>query len=118
MYDIANVRLVNHQLQGINGYLKGANLRSPLDISFSFASEQTIDELAFLAGIDPYLFRQMNTTDSRWLAVLNAVARAAEWKPRRAASDLSGAKVVRGHGIAVGTHLSSYAAAVAEIEGH
>jgi nicotinate dehydrogenase subunit B len=116
MYDIANVRLVNHQLQGINGYLKGANLRSPLDISFSFASEQTIDELAFLAGIDPYLFRQMNTTDSRWLAVLNAVAQAAEWKPRRAASDLSDAIVVRGHGIAVGTHLSSYAAAVAEIE--
>ncbi len=116
MYDIANVRLVNHQLQGINGYLKGANLRSPLDISFSFASEQTIDELAFLAGIDPYLFRRRNTTDSRWLAVLNAVAQAAEWKPRRAASDVSDAKVARGRGIAVGTHLSSYAAAVAEIE--
>ena len=31
----------------IVGYLKGAPLRSPLDISFAFASEQTIDELAF-----------------------------------------------------------------------
>jgi CO/xanthine dehydrogenase Mo-binding subunit len=116
MYDIPNVRLVNHQLQGINGYLKGANLRSPLDISFSFASEQTIDELAFLGGIDPYLFRQMNTTDSRWLGVLNAVAQAAGWTPRRAATPLSDAKVVTGRGIAVGTHLSSYAATVAEIE--
>ena len=116
MYDIPNVLLLNHQLQGINGYLKGANLRSPLDISFSFASEQTIDELAFLAGIDPHVFRQMNTTDSRWLAVLDAVARAAEWTPRRAASNLSDARIVRGRGIALGTHLSSYAAAVAEIE--
>jgi CO/xanthine dehydrogenase Mo-binding subunit len=116
MYDIPHVRLVNHQLEGINGYLKGANLRSPLDISFSFASEQTIDELAYLAGLDPYLFRQQNTTDSRWLAVLDAVARAAEWTPRRAASNLSEARIARGRGIAVGTHLSSYAAAIAEIE--
>ena len=116
MYDIPNVRLVNHQLPGVSGYLKGANLRSPLDISFSFASEQTIDELAYLAGFDPYLFRQSNTTDSRWLGVLNAVAQAAGWTPRRAASNLSDANVVTGRGIAVGTHLSSYAAAIAEIE--
>ena len=116
MYDIPNVRLVNRQLPGISGYLKGANLRSPLDISFSFASEQTIDELAYLAGFDPYLFRQRNTTDSRWLGVLNAVAQAAGWMPRRAAARLSDANVVTGRGIAVGTHLSSYAAAIAEIE--
>ena len=116
MYDIPNMRLVNHQVPGINGYLKGANLRSPLDISFSFASEQTIDELAYLSGADPFAFRQQNMTDERWLAVLNAVAQAAKWTPRKAASRLSGATVVTGRGIAMGTHLSSYAAAVAEIE--
>jgi nicotinate dehydrogenase subunit B len=116
MYDIPNVRLVNHRVPGINGYLKGANLRSPLDISFSFASEQTIDELAYLAGIDPLTFRQRNMTDLRWLGVLNAVGQAAGWKPRKAASRSSDSNVVTGRGIAVGTHLSSYAAAVAEIE--
>ena len=116
MYDIPNVRLVNHQVPGIDAYLKGANLRSPLDISFSFASEQTIDELAYLAGMDPYVFRQHNMTDARWLAVLHAVAQAAGWAPRRAATPLSDANVVTGRGIAVGTHLSSYAAAVAEVE--
>lgn len=116
MYDIPNVRLVNHRVPGIDGYLKGANLRSPLDISFSFASEQTIDELAYLSGIDPLAFRRRNMTDARWLAVLNAVAQAARWTPRKAASRLSGARVASGRGIAMGTHLSSYAAAVAEIE--
>jgi nicotinate dehydrogenase subunit B len=116
MYDIPNMRLLNHQVPGIHGYLKGANLRSPLDISFSFASEQTIDELAYLSGADPFAFRQQNMTDERWLAVLNAVAQAAKWTPRKAASRLSGANVVTGRGIAMGTHLSSYAAAVAEIE--
>ena len=47
MYDVANLRLVNHRVPGMD-YLKGAWLRSPLDLSFSFASEQAIDELAYL----------------------------------------------------------------------
>jgi CO/xanthine dehydrogenase Mo-binding subunit len=117
MYDIANLRLVNHQLPG-KDYLKGGWLRSPLDLSFSFASEQTIDALAYLAEIDPYQFRRQNITDARWLTVLDAVARSAKWTPRRAASQRSDGKVATGRGIGLGTHLVSYGAAVAEIEIH
>jgi CO/xanthine dehydrogenase Mo-binding subunit len=115
MYDIPNLRLVNHQVSG-NEYLKGGWLRSPLDLSFSFASEQTIDELAHLAGMDPYEFRQRNMKDARWLGVLDAVAKAAKWTPRKAASNLAAAKIVTGRGMGLGTHLVSYGAAVAEIE--
>jgi nicotinate dehydrogenase subunit B len=115
MYDIPNLRLVNHQVPG-NEYLKGGWLRSPLDLSFSFASEQTIDELAHLAGIDPYEFRQRNMKDARWLGVLDAVAQAAKWAPRKAASNPPAAKIVTGRGMGLGTHLVSYGAAVAEIE--
>jgi len=115
MYGIPNMRLVNHRVPG-QGYLKGQSLRSPLDVSFSFASEQAIDELAHLADMDPFLFRQRNIKDPRWLGVLNAVAKAAGWTPRKAASNLSNANVVKGRGIALGTHLTSYGAAVAEIE--
>ena len=117
MYDVANVRLVNHRVPGM-GYLKGAWLRSPLDLSFSFASEQAIDQLAYLLKMDAYLFRQRNIKDVRWLGVLDAVAQAAKWSPRPAASNaaLSKAKIVTGRGIGVGTHLASYGAAVAEIE--
>jgi CO/xanthine dehydrogenase Mo-binding subunit len=117
MYAIDNVRLVNHQLPG-KDYLKGGWLRSPLDLSFSFASEQTIDELAYVAEIDPYQFRRQNITDARWLTVLDAVARSAKWTPRRAASQRSDGKVATGRGIGLGTHLVSYGAAVAEIEIH
>jgi len=67
-------------------------------------------------AIDPYTFRQHNIKDDRWLGVLNAVAQAAKWTPRRAASNLSIAKIVAGRGIGVGTHLASFGAAVAEIE--
>jgi nicotinate dehydrogenase subunit B len=115
MYDVANLRLVNHRVPGM-GFLKGAWLRSPLDLSFSFASEQAIDALAYLVKMDPYLFRQRNIKDARWLGVLDAVAQAAKWTPRPAASNLSNARIVTGRGIGVGTHLASYGAAVAEIE--
>jgi CO/xanthine dehydrogenase Mo-binding subunit len=116
MYAIPSLRLVNHRVPGIDGFLKGSYLRSPLDIAISFGAEQTLDELAYLVGLDPYLFRRQNMADDRWLAVLNAVAEAARWSPRRAAAVRSGARVATGRGIAVGTHLTSYAAAVAEIE--
>ena len=115
MYAIPNVRLINHQLQA-KEYLKGGWLRSPLDLSFSFASEQTLDQLAYLLGLDPYEFRRRNITDERWLGVLDAVAQAAQWKSGRAASKLSNAKIVTGIGIGIGTHLASYGAAVAAIE--
>ena len=114
-YDIANLKLVNHKLD-VKSYLKGAWLRSPLDLSFAFGSEQALDQLAYLTGMDPYEFRRRNMTDVRWLGVLDAAAKAANWKSRKAASNLSKAKVVTGRGIGVGTHLASYGGAVAEIE--
>ena len=115
MYAIPNVRLISHMVAG-KDYLKGGWLRSPLDLSFSFASEQAIDQLAYLAGLDPYDFRQRNITDARWRGVLDAAAQAANWKPRRAGSNRSDANIVTGRGIGIGTHLASYGAAVAEIE--
>jgi nicotinate dehydrogenase subunit B len=115
MYDIPHVRLVNHHVPGL-GYLKGGWLRSPLDLSFSFTSEQAIDQLAFLLKLDPYEFRRRNIKDERWLGVLDAAAKAAKWTARPAASSLSPARVVTGRGIGMGTHLASYGAAVAEIE--
>jgi nicotinate dehydrogenase subunit B len=117
MYDAANLKLINHRVPGA-GYLRGAWLRSPLDLSFSFVSEQAIDHLAYLLKMDPWQFRQRNIKDERWLGVLNAVAQAANWKPRAAASNLSNAKIVTGRGIGIGTHLASYGAGVAEIEVH
>jgi nicotinate dehydrogenase subunit B len=111
-----NVRLINHHVPGLDGYLKGGNLRSPMDLSISFASEQTIDELAHAVRMDPVAFRRRNMTDARWLGVLDAVAQAAGWAPRIAHTSPSAARVVTGRGIALGTHIVSYGSAVADIE--
>ena len=115
MYDIPNLRLNNHRVPGITGYLKASNLRSPLDVSFAFASEQALDELAHMARIDPLEFRRRNMSDPRWLAVLDAVAKAAQWTPRTAASARTRGIVVTGRGIGLGTHMTSYGAAIADV---
>src|SRR5260370_4719755 len=80
MYNVANRRVVSHAVPMV-GYLKGAPLRPPLDLSFAFCSEQTIDELAFMAKIDPIEVRRNNIGDARSLALLTAAAAAAAWKP-------------------------------------
>lgn len=115
MYDIPNLRLNNHRVPGIHGYLKASNLRSPLDVSFAFASEQALDELAHMAGLDPLDFRRRNMSDPRWLAVLDAVANAAQWTPRMAAPARARGTIVTGRGVGLGTHMSSYGAAIADV---
>jgi nicotinate dehydrogenase subunit B len=98
------------------GLLKGSPLRSPMDMHYSFASEQVIDELAVAAGIDPLEFRRRNIAGARWLGVLEAAAAAAGWTPRVAGAARQDGDVVTGRGIALGTHHVSFGAAVAEIE--
>ncbi len=115
MYAVADRRVISHAVP-MAGYLRGAALRSPLDLSFAFASEQTIDELAIAAGLDPLEFRRRNIGDKRWLAVLEAAAKAANWQLSVSGSRRSNAEVVSGRGIGLGTHHVSYGAAVADIE--
>ena len=76
MYVVPNRRVISHAVP-MEGYLRGAALRSPLDLSFAFASEQTIDELAYALKMDPFEFRRRNIGDKRWLGVLEAAAKAA-----------------------------------------
>ena len=113
-YKIPNIRLLNHHVDGLD-YLKGAWLRSPLDLAMAFVSEQAIDDLAYQLGLDPYEFRRANIFDERWLGVLEGAATAANWQARRAGPTGSN-EVVRGRGIGLGTHLASWGGAVAEIE--
>lgn len=115
MYKVPNRKVISHAVP-MAGYLRGAALRSPLDLSFAFASEQTIEELAYAIKMDPLEFRRKNIGDKRWLGVLDAAAEAAKWTPRLMASSPSGAEVVTGRGIGLGTHHVSYGAAVVDIE--
>jgi CO/xanthine dehydrogenase Mo-binding subunit len=115
MYAIANVKLLDHQISSLE-LLRSAWLRSPLDLALMFVSEQAIDQLAHDIEADPYEFRLRNIADERWRGVLDAVATASGWTPRRAASEVSADDVARGRGIGLGTHLAGWGGAVAEVE--
>jgi len=116
MYATSNRKILNHDILGVTGYLKGSYLRAPLDLSIVFGSEQVIDELAFRLQMDPVEFRRKNIADPRWLGVLEAVVKASKWQPRVASSGPRAGDWRRGRGVGLGTHFVSYGAAVADIK--
>jgi CO/xanthine dehydrogenase Mo-binding subunit len=118
----------------LNGYFKTSTLRAPNAPQTTFANEQVIDQLAFLAGQDPYQFRLNNISTAaigtgvgtqtandkpgqwQWRDALTAVAKAANWQPRVANSVKQTGTIRTGRGIAIGGFANSQAANVAEIE--
>jgi nicotinate dehydrogenase subunit B len=126
-YTLPTQRVTVKSLPVLNNYFKTGALRSPSGPQEAFAYEQMIDELAYAAKMDPYLFRVQNIRTAvdpalpwfngdRWLGVLNAAAQAAKWQPRVAAANLSDATVVTGRGIAITPHSRATSGVVAEIE--
>jgi len=115
MYAIANRRLTDHALPS-EDYLRAAWLRSPLDLAFAFTSEQAIDDLAHQLDVDPVEFRQRNISDPRWRDVLDAAAKGLGWEPRPAHATPGESDVVTGRGIGLGTHLTGWGGAAAEVE--
>lgn len=61
--------------------LRTSHLRDPLGPQLHFASESFIDECALAAGADPVAFRLAHISNPRHRAVIEAAAKAADWKP-------------------------------------
>jgi nicotinate dehydrogenase subunit B len=124
MYDIPNLQLINEHIDG-RDFLRAGWLRSPLDLSFCFISEQAIDMAALANQQDPVAFRRQNISNSHWLKVLDAVTEAAKWQgssspeplPEPTAAQTTSAEHQwkSGRGVGLGTHLASWGAAVADI---
>jgi CO/xanthine dehydrogenase Mo-binding subunit len=120
-YDIPNRRVTSKRLDGYKGFLKGTYLRAPAAPQSLFASESVIDELAYLAKLDPIAFRKLNldtttVAGQRWADVLDTVAKLSSWKPRVSASALRSGNVVRGRGVAMGGFAGALPASVVDIE--
>jgi CO/xanthine dehydrogenase Mo-binding subunit len=120
-YKVPNRRVTGKVVNGYAGFLKGIWLRAPGAPQAVFASEQTIDALAHAVNMDPIAFRIQNIDATqtagvgRWIAVLDAVAKAANWKPAVSASKLQSGNVVKGRGVAMGGFANSFPAVIADI---
>src|SRR5260370_6605894 len=71
-----------------------------------------MDELALAAGAEPVAFRVAHMQDPRARAVIEAVAKKADWKPGEEGGGSGG----RGLGFAKYKSLSTYVAVVADVE--
>ena len=121
-YEVPNERYILKSLPLRNQWLKAQWNRSGSSPLMAFASEQMIDELAVLARMDPVAFRLQNLAAAHkdtLVPIIEAVTKAADWKPRVAGSGLSDAQVVKGRGFAVyydNQWTNSQAATVADVE--
>ncbi|HZO98559.1 MAG TPA: molybdopterin cofactor-binding domain-containing protein [Gaiellaceae bacterium] len=116
-YVIPNRRVTSKSMPlSSSPVLKTAPLRAPGDLQACFAYEQMIDELAYAANMDPVAFRLAQMNDQRWVDILTAATKAANWKPKVAASSLSQETVVTGRGVALAPRSSSLSAVVADVE--
>jgi len=95
-YIVPAARLTNHTVR--RTFMSGP-LRSPARIQNTFANESMMDELAYLAGVDPVNFRSDNLTDPRMIAVTQAAAQMASWPYRPAASKIGTGRYLTGWGV-------------------
>ena len=135
MYKVANAQIAGNGYRLISktqtqamGMFQNGTLRAPSGPQTTFASEQIIDMLSIAANMDPFTFRVQNMATGaagprsewqRYTGVLTAAhdaAKADGYVPHVSGSKLSTDKIVRGWGMAVGTHNDSYAATVAHVE--
>jgi CO/xanthine dehydrogenase Mo-binding subunit len=112
-YNFKNNRVTVHWLR--SSPLRASALRGLGSPQNSFANESFIDELAAAAGVDPVEFRLRHLNDARARAVLEAVAKRAEW-PNRPTRQSGNAKSGRGVAFVQYDRTEAYVAAIADVD--
>jgi CO/xanthine dehydrogenase Mo-binding subunit len=97
--------------------LRTSHLRDPLGPQMHFASESFIDECALAANADPVAFRLAHISNARHRAVIEAAAKAADWKPGApgARREAVGGKAI-GRGFAYAPRGDTIVAMACEVE--
>ena len=109
-YDLPRQRITHHLIK--DNPLRTSALRTLGGYANVFAVESFMDELAAAAGVDPVAFRLAHVKDPRERAVIEAVAKAADWKPGEKGNGTRG----RGIGYARYKTVAAYNAVIVEIE--
>jgi CO/xanthine dehydrogenase Mo-binding subunit len=110
LYAFPRQRVVNHLIKEMP--LRVSALRTLGAYANVFALESFMDEVALAAGADPVAFRLAHLTDPRAKAVIEAVAKKADWQPGQKGGDGKG----RGVAFAKYKNLATYVAVIADVE--
>jgi nicotinate dehydrogenase subunit B len=112
-YNFKNNRVMVHWLR--SSPLRASALRGLGSPQNSFANESFMDELAAAAGVDPVEFRLRHQSDARARAVLEAVAKRADW-PNRPSPQSGTVKSGRGVAFVQYDRTEAYVAAIADVD--
>jgi CO/xanthine dehydrogenase Mo-binding subunit len=109
LYDLPRQRITSHLI--VEMPLRVSALRTLGAYANVFAIESFMDELAAAAGADPVEFRLAHLKDPRAKAVIEAVAKAADWKGGQGTG-------TSGRGIAFAKYktLATYVAVIVDLE--
>src|SRR5919197_1092678 len=110
LYDLPRHKITHHLI--MENPVRTSALRTLGAYANVFAIESFMDELAAAAGIDPIEFRLAHIKDARERAVIEAVAKAANWKPGEKGDGVRG----RGIGYAKYKTTATYVAVIVEVE--
>ncbi len=110
LYDLPRQRITSHLIKEMP--LRVSALRTLGAYANVFAIESFMDELAAAAQADPVAFRLAHLKDPRAKAVIEAAAKAADWKPGQQGNGTHG----RGFAFAKYKTLATYVAIVVDLE--
>jgi nicotinate dehydrogenase subunit B len=110
LYDLPRQRITHHLID--ENPIRTSALRTLGAYANVFAVESFMDELAAAAGADPVAFRLAHLKDPRSRAVIEAAAKAADWKPGEKGDGMRG----RGFAFARYKSTATFVAAVVDIE--
>jgi len=108
----------NLAAESASGGLRGNIMRTPGQRQQNFALEGLINEAAAAVNADPIQFRIDHTTDKRLIDILNATAKAAEWKSRPSpgpGARRTGNGPLTGRGIGIVVRQNAYWVGIAEV---
>jgi nicotinate dehydrogenase subunit B len=120
-YDYENLRVKVNDSRPI---VRASWFRGVASLPNSFAHESFIDEMAYKAGVDPVEYRLRHLKDPRGRALIEAVAKRANWQPRTKPRLEGDGDIMRGQGFAYALYVHSkfpgfgaaWSAWVAEVE--
>ena len=110
LYELPRHRVTHHLIK--DNPIRTSALRTLGAYANVFAIESFMDELAAAAGADPVAFRLAHIKDPRARAVIEAVAKAANWKPGEKGDGSRG----RGFAFARYKTTATYNAVIVEVE--
>ena len=110
LYDFPRQRITHHLID--ENPIRTSALRTLGAYANVFAVKSFMDELAAAAGVDPVAFRLAHLKDPRSRAVIEAAAKAADWKPGEKGDGKRG----RGFAFARYKSTATFVAAVVDIE--